>query len=55
MIDNKERIGVLLKLINLFDDSIADVVVEYDKSKASVQDIKDNLKDAFKSKIKFKE
>ena len=55
MIDNKDRISVLLKLINLFDDSIQDVIVEYDRSNASKQDIKDNLRDAFKSKIKFKE
>ncbi|MBE5741501.1 MAG: DNA polymerase III subunit gamma/tau [Clostridiales bacterium] len=55
MIDNSERIGVLLKLVKLFDDSIENMIVEYDKSNASVQDIKDSLKDAFKSKIKFKE
>lgn len=53
MIDNRERIGVILKLVKLFDDSIEDVVVEYDKTKASTQDIKNNLKDIFKSKIKF--
>lgn len=55
MIDNKDRIGVLLKLVNLFDDSITDVIVEYDKQNASTQDIKDSLKDVFKNKIKFKE
>ena len=55
MIDNKERISVLLKLVNLFDDSIEDIIVEYDKTNASTQDIKDSLKDAFKTKIKFKE
>ena len=55
MIDNKDRISVLLKLVNLFDDSISEVIVEYDKQNASVQDIKDSLKDAFKNKIKFKE
>lgn len=54
-IDNKERIDVLLKLVKLFDDSIVAVEVEYDKNNASTQDIKDNLKDIFKSKIKFKE
>ena len=54
-IDNKERIDVLLKLVKLFDDSIVAVEVEYDKNNASFQDIKDNLKDVFKSKIKFKE
>ena len=54
MIDNKDRLSVLLKLVNLFDDSIEDVVVEYDKSNASRQDVKDVLKDVFKSKIKFK-
>ena len=55
MIDNKERIAVLLNLVKLFDDSIEDVIVEYDKTNASKQDIKDGLKDVFKSKIKFKE
>ncbi len=55
MIDNPDRLNVLLKMINLFDDSIDKVVVEYDKSNASTQDIKDNLKNVFKSKIKFKE
>ena len=55
MIDNKDRIGVILKLVNLFDDSIENVVVEYDNKNASTQDIKDKLKDVFKSKIKFKE
>jgi len=55
MIDNQERISILLKLINLFDESIEKVHVEYDKTNASKQDIKDSLKDVFKSKIKFKE
>ncbi|MBR2969434.1 MAG: DNA polymerase III subunit gamma/tau [Clostridia bacterium] len=55
MIDNPDRISVLLKTINLFDDQIENVVVEYDKTNASTQDIKDNLRDVFKSKIKFKE
>ena len=55
MIDNSDRINVLLKLVNLFDDSIQDVIVEYDRTNASKQDIKDSLRDAFKSKIKFKE
>ena len=55
MIDNKERIDVILKLVKLFDDSIEAVEIEYDKENASTQDIKDNLKDVFKSKIKFKE
>lgn len=55
MIDNPDRLGVLLKLVNLFDESIEKVVVEYDKTNASKQDIKDGLRDAFKSKIKFKE
>lgn len=54
MIDNVDRISVLLKLVKLFDDDIEQVIVEYDKSNASTQDIKDNLKDVFKSKIKFK-
>ena len=55
MIDNKDRIDVLLKLVNLFDDSISEVIVEYDKTNASVQDIKDGLKEAFRNKIKFKD
>ena len=55
MIDNKERINVLLQLVNLFDDSIEDILIEYDKTNASKQDIKDSLRDVFKSKIKFKE
>ena len=55
MIDNSERISVLLKLVNLFDDNINKIIVEYDKSNASKQDVKDNLKDVFKSKIKFKD
>lgn len=55
MIDNNERIKVILDLINLFDDSIKDVQIEYDKTNASTQDVKDSLKQAFKSKIKFKD
>lgn len=55
MIDNPERISVLLKTVNLFDDNINKIIVEYDKSNASKQDIRDNLKDVFKSKIKFKD
>ena len=55
MIDNKDRISVLLKLVKLFDDSIEDIIVEYDKTNASKQDVKDALKDVFKSKIKFKD
>lgn len=55
MIDNKERLNVILELVNLFDDSIKDVEIQYDKTNASTQDVKDSLKDAFKSKIKFKE
>ena len=55
MIDNKDRIDVILKIVNLFDDSIENIVVEYDNKNASIQDIKNNLKDVFKSKIKFKE
>ncbi len=53
MIDNADRINVLLKLVKLFDDSIEQITVEYDKTNASKQDVKDALKDAFKSKIKF--
>ena len=55
MIDNSERLSVLLKLVKLFDDSIEQITVEYDKTNASKQDVKDALKDVFKSKIKFKE
>ena len=55
MIDNPERIGVLLNIVKQFDESIEKIIVEYDKSNASVQDIKNNLKDVFKSKIKFKD
>lgn len=55
MIDNKERLNVILELVNLFDDGIKDVEIQYDKTNASTQDVKDSLKDAFKSKIKFKE
>ena len=55
MIDNPDRISVLLKLVNLFDESIDGVLVEYDKQNASKKDIKNNLKDVFKNKIKFKE
>ena len=55
MIDNKERLNVILELVNLFDDSIKDIEIQYDKTNASTQDVKDSLKDAFKSKIKFKE
>ena len=55
MIDNNERLSVLLKLVKLFDDSIEQITVEYDKTNASKQDVKDALKDVFKSKIKFKE
>ncbi|MGN0787654.1 MAG: DNA polymerase III subunit gamma/tau [Candidatus Onthoplasma sp.] len=55
MIDNKEKLDVILKIVKLFDGDIENVVVEYDKKNASTQDIKDSLKDAFKSKIKFKE
>lgn len=55
MIDNKDRINVILELVNLFDESIKDIEVEYDNTNASTQDVKDSLKDAFKSKIKFKE
>lgn len=54
MIDNPERLSVLLKMVKLFNESIEQVLVEYDRTNASKQDIKDALKDAFKSKIKFK-
>ena len=54
MIDNKERINIILNIIKLFNDGIEDVIVEYDKQNASAKDIKDNLKEAFKDKIKFR-
>ncbi len=55
MIDNVDRISVLLQLVKLFDEGIENIIVEYDKNNASTQDIKDSLKDIFKNKIKFKE
>lgn len=55
MIDNSERLDVLLGLVKLFDDSIESIAIEYDNKNASTQDIKDSLKNVFKSKIKFKE
>ncbi len=55
MIDNQDRINVILRMVNLFDDGITAVEVVYDKDSASTQDIKDNLKEVFKNKIKFKE
>jgi len=54
MIDNKERINIILTIIKLFNDGIEDINVEYDKQNASVKDIKNNLKETFKDKIKFK-
>ncbi len=54
-IDNPERIEVILKTAKLFDDSLTAVEAVYDKDNASTQDVKDNLKQVFKSKIKFKE
>ena len=53
-IDNSDRIELILKTVNLFDDSITQVLIEYDKQNASRQDIKDSLKDVFKDKIKFR-
>lgn len=55
MIDNSERIDVLLRLVKLFDDSIEAIEIQYDSTNASKQDIKDNLKEVFRSKINFKE
>lgn len=55
MIDNRDRIDVILKVVKLFDDSIEGVEIEYDRENASKQDVKDNLKEVFKTKIKFKE
>ena len=55
MIDNKDRIDVILRIVKLFDDSIEGIEIEYDRENASKQDIKDNLKEVFKTKIKFKE
>lgn len=55
LIDNPDRISVILNLVKLFDDSIEEVIVEYDNLNASKQDIRDNLKQVFKNKIKFKD
>lgn len=55
IIDNPERNGVILKTAQQFDESVAEVEVVYDKSNASTQDVKDNLKELFKDKIKFKQ
>lgn len=55
MIDNKDKLSVILSLVKEFDDSITKVEVMYDKLNASTQDIKDNLKQVFQNKIKFKE
>ncbi len=53
LIDNKDKKLLILDIVKLFDDSIVDVLVEYDNKNLSTQDIKDNLKDIFKDKIKF--
>ncbi len=55
LIDNPDRISVILNLVKLFEDDIDEVIVEYDSSNASKQDIRDNLKQVFKQKIKFKD
>ena len=54
-IDKQEKIEIILGIVKLFDDSITSIVVEYDRDNASTQDIKDNLKQVFKDKIKFKD
>lgn len=54
MIDNPDRIEVILKTVKLFDDGMEAVEVVYDKEHASTQDVKDNLKQVFKTKIQFK-
>lgn len=54
-INNKDRLDVILKMTKLFDDSIGEVIIEYDKQNASTKDIKDSLKEVFKNKIKFKD
>lgn len=55
MIDNPDRISILLELVKSFDDSIMSLAVEYDNNNVSTQDIKEGLKSVFKSKIKFKD
>lgn len=55
LIDNADKLSVLLNIVKLFDDSIVKIEVFYDKQNASKQDIKDSLKEIFKSNIKFKE
>ena len=55
MIDNKERIEIILKTVRMFNEGIQNILIEYDKTNASIQDVKDSLKEVFKSKIKFKE
>ena len=55
MIDNPDRINILLELVKSFDDSIMSLAVEYDNNNVSTQDIKDGLKNVFKSRIKFKD
>ena len=55
LIDNPERLDVILKLVKQFDDSFVKVEVLYDINTASKQDIKDNLKQIFKNNITFKD
>ena len=55
MIDNPDRISILLSLVKSFDDSMDSLAVEYDNNNVSTQDIKEGLKSVFKSKIKFKD
>ncbi|MCQ2564998.1 MAG: hypothetical protein MJ152_04000, partial [Clostridia bacterium] len=55
IINTKERLDILLEIIKLFDDSVLMVNLEQDSTNVSTQDVKDNLRVAFKDKIKFEE
>ncbi len=55
IINTKERLDILLGIIKLFDDSVLMINLEHDSTNVSTQDVKDNLRVAFKDKIKFEE
>ncbi len=54
-INKPDKLELLIKIIKEYDESINKIELMYDKQNASTKDIKDSLKDVFKSKIKFKE
>lgn len=54
-INKPDKLQLLLKIINQYDESINKIELMYDKQNASTKDIKDNLKEVFKNKIRFKE